>query len=130
MDIRSTSLPPIPRTSLSRWFVLVAIAWAILSGLTAAPARPVVESALPGFDLRSFMMASDRAPSLQTGDRRHAAASSAGNQMPGATCSMVAALVGSAAIQATVFVIDDSIARQLRSPAQPRAPPAHGKPAH
>jgi hypothetical protein len=130
MHVRSNSLPPTLRTSASRWFVLVAIIWAIVSGPTPAQSQPIGERALPGFDLRGFMMASDRAPSLQTGDRRHPAAPSVDNQMPGATCSIVAALVGSDANQPTVFVIDDSIARQQRSPAQPRAPPAHAKPSH
>lgn len=120
----ATSLPML-RISASRWFVLAMIVcWAALSVPTSARSQPLAESALPGLDLQCFVLASDRTPSLQTGDHRHAATHGDGNPTQPMTGFFVAATAALNVSQPTSASIDDVTERQPHSPAQPRAPPA------
>jgi hypothetical protein len=97
--------------------------WGVLLG--PAHAQPVArESALPGFDSKSSIVASERSPSLQTTDRRHAASIDDGNPMQLATGSVATAAAILSGIQLTQIAFVGPAAQQPRSPAQPRAPPA------
>jgi hypothetical protein len=124
MHIRAASFPLVVRMSAPRWLVFVALAgWAILAG--PAHAQPLANTGdLPGFDSRSSIVASDHSPSLQPTDRRHDASTRDGNPTQLATGSIATAPVGLSAIHLAKLFFDASAARQPRSPAQPRAPPA------
>src|SRR6185312_14340206 len=116
---RAKSPPPVLGTAAPRWLVIVAlVCWATLSG--PAHAQLLVESALPGFDSRSSVVASDRSPSLQTTDRRHHA-SADGDPTPLATDSVTPTSTGLSGTQPLGLSPDAYSAYQPRSPAQPRA---------
>ena len=125
----ATSFLPVLRTGAPRWLVFVAlVCWATLSG--PAHAQLLVEGALPGFDSRSSIVTSDRSPSLQTTDRRHAASTDDGNPMQLATDSIATISAVLSGIQPTKISFDTPAAKQPRSPAQPRAPPADTQRSH
>jgi hypothetical protein len=119
----ATSFRPVLGNGAPRWLVFVALVyWAALLGRTHA--QLLVESALPGFDSRSSVVASDRSPSLQTTDRRQATSADDGNPSQLATGPIATISNGVGKTQPAKFFFDAPTAQQPRSQAQPRAPPA------
>jgi len=128
MYVQATSCPLVLGTSAPRWLVFVAlVCWAILSG--PAHAHLLAETALPGFDPRSSVVASDRLPSLQTPEHRHET-SAHGDATPPAPGSIAPPSTSLGGIQPITFSVDPPAAHQPHSLAQPRAPPADAQLSH
>jgi hypothetical protein len=120
------SFRPVPRDGAPRWLVFVALVYcATLLG--PIHVQLLVASALPGFDSRSSVVASDRSPSLQTTDRRQATSADDGNPPQLATGPRATLLIGFSRTQPANRFFDAPAAQQPRSQAQPRAPPADAR---
>jgi hypothetical protein len=102
-------------------FVAAVMYWATLSG--PAHAQLLAESALPGVDSRSFVVASDRSPGLQTIERRHDA-SAEGHPTPPMPGCIAATSIACCGLRLIRLSLDAQAATQPHSLAQPRAPPA------
>jgi len=123
MQLRATSSPLFSGAGAPRWLVFAAlVCWAVLWG--PAQAQPLDRaSALHGFDSDSSITASDRSPTLQTTDRRYHAWAGDGNPTQLATGSIAARPAVLGPTQPASVSLVAMAAQQLRSPAQPRAPP-------
>lgn len=123
MHTSFTSRIRLQRMNVPSWLAFVAVIWwaALLNPAQAQPR--FAAGLLDGIDLPAAVTTVDRHPSLQTNDRRRSESARDGNPPAAAIATgTIEASIG-LAIQ-TVTVTRPLSARPVRSPAQPRAPPA------
>lgn len=123
----STPLLPVMRMSTLPWFVLIAMVWcAALLDVPQFQHQPYAQSASPEFDTGNAVAPSDRNVSSRANDRR-AELTSDGNPLALAPYIAVAT-TSIGLVVPTVLFHRRPATRLKRSPAQPRAPPAHAIP--
>jgi hypothetical protein len=109
--------------SVPSWLALIAVVWWAALLNPAQSHQRFTAGLLDGIDLPVAATTADRHPSLQTNDRRRSESARDGN--PPAAASAVATL--EASIDSVVRIVTFThppAAQPVRSPAQPRAPPA------
>ena len=109
--------------SVPSWLALVAVVWWAALLNPAHSHQRFSAGLLDGIDLPGAVTTADRHPSLQTNDRRRSDSARDGNPPAAA----IAATTIESSVDPVVRIVTFThlpTARPVRSPAQPRAPPA------